>query len=341
VLLIRIDDLIFFGKNDFLKSKYPMTRRHLIKHSLVAGIAPLIPFPLLADHNPGSLPLTKSQVLGPFYPLDGFNNTTQIPESPPDFDLVDVRTSTGILPRPLGQILHFTGQVLNREGHAIPGATVELWNADANGWYIDPDSVGPSATVRDVNFQGFGSLVSSEQGAFAFRSIRPSPYPLDNEVSRASHLHVIVKVGGVIRLTTQLYFKDELSTWLAQDPIHGLFDPSRPNDLTEITPNLIDVVETLDHEGNVVITGHKNLVIDQPTTTNAEYRSSIENLQISDDRKTVSMNITPGRLVDIEMSHDLKTWVKVASRQSVIYGQIFPGGLPQRAFFRAQTLPIA
>jgi len=316
-----------------------LSRRSLLATSFAAPFC----FDLLrADHGSGgSLPLTNSQVLGPFYPLDGFNNSTRIPESPPDFDLVDVDTPSGILPRPLGKILHFNGQVLNRDGHAISGAVVELWNADANGWYIDPDSVGPPTTIRDVNFQGFGSLRADERGAFAFRTIRPAPYPLGGDVSRASHLHVIVKVNGVVRLTTQLYFKDELSTWLAQDPIHGLYDPSRPEDLAGIRPNLIDAVETIDHEGNEVISGHKNLVIDEPSSANSDYIAGIENLRVDHATKRATMNITPGKLVDVEMSHDLKTWVTVARNQSAIFSQTFTDGIPARIFFRTRNLPIS
>src|SRR5688572_3590824 len=176
-----------------------MDRRTLLKSSFFAGVSTLFPANLFAAAAGESLlPLTRTQVLGPFYPLSSSNSDTKIPEAPPDFDLVTVRTADGLLPTPAGKILHFNGQVLNQEGHAIPGATVELWNTDANGWYIDKDSVGPSNSSRDVNFQGFGSLVASQHGAFSFRTIRPIPYPLGGGSFRASHLHVIVKVNGSI-----------------------------------------------------------------------------------------------------------------------------------------------
>ena len=301
----------------------------------------MIPSSLFAHHGiTGLLPLTNTQVLGPFYPLAGMNANTVIPEIPADFDLVQVRTQNGLLPSPLGQILHFNGQVLNREGHSIRGAVVELWNADANGWYIDPDSEGPENSQRDVNFQGFGSTVTSEHGAFSFRTIRPAPYPLGDEISRASHLHVVVKVRGAIRLVTQLYFSDELTTWLAQDPIHELFDPSDPGNLTDITPNLITPVTTEDHLGNTVISGHKNLVINEPSELSADFNAELSKITLDRFSRSVTMKITPGKLVDIDMSHNMTSWVPIAQNQSAIFGQTMAEPFPPKTFFRARTLPV-
>ncbi len=268
-----------------------------------------------------------------------------IPESPADNDPVEVITPDGILPTPSGRLLYFNGQVLNQEGCAIPGAVVELWSTDANGWYIDPDGgpfgVTPSDPQRDINFQGMGSVVASEHGAFSFRTIRPVPYPFAPDRFRASHLHVIVKVDGVIRLTTQIYFADELADWLRNDPIHGLLDSQDPENLDHIRPNLIDPVETIDREGNSVITGHLNLVISESSQVDSSYRCEVSDLDFDFPNRRVTMSLTPGKLVDVEMSLDLVSWVTVGQNQSVKFGMNFVDGFPQeRLFYRARTLPL-
>ena len=145
---------------------------------------------------------------------------------------------------------------------------------------------------------------------------------------RPGHLHVIVKIGGVRRLTTQLYFDDELDTFIAEDVIHGL-TVSGPD--ANIEPNLLHVQETLDRDGNLVQTVHKDLVIDEPSTADPVFSPKISNLQRNG--QLVSMSITPGRLVDIQVSHDLLAWTTLASNQSAVFGELVPSASPRR-FYR-------
>ncbi len=314
-----------------------MKRRHFLQ-STTAAASSLVAFSRAAVAGGGGaalLPLTNPQGAGPFYPLDPFNDTTIIPEGPPDNDLVIIHSRDGIMPAASGKLLHFNGQVLNPSGCAIPHAVVELWNTDANGWYIDPEGAPLDAQTtgseRDVLFQGFGSVTTNEYGAFSFRTIRPVPYLFAAGLPpRPSHLHVAVKVQGQIKLITQLYFSDEIDELIPNDVIHGL-TVTGPN--TNLEPNLLRPSTTLDAAGNEVITAHKNLVIDHPSEASADQLVAVSELSVSDS--LVTMNLTPGCLVDIQSSMDLIEWKTIATSQSVLFGKGVPAG-KQATFYRAQ-----
>src|SRR5262249_8952411 len=65
---------------------------------------------------------TPAQTAGPFYPL----------ELPPDSDndLVHVSGRQGTAK---GTVTHISGHILDRDGHPISRAQVEIWQCDANG----------------------------------------------------------------------------------------------------------------------------------------------------------------------------------------------------------------
>ncbi len=87
-------------------------------------------------------------------------------------------------------------------GRPIPGAHVEIWQCDAHGRYhhVARES-GPRPP--DSSFQGFGRVVTGADGRYAFRTIRPAPYP-----GRAPHIHYSVATRDR-RLVTQLYAEGE------------------------------------------------------------------------------------------------------------------------------------
>ncbi len=134
---------------------------------------------------------TPRQSMGPFYPdrlpLDADN------------DLVQVRGH----PDPaLGEICHIAGRVMQPDGQAVAGAVVEIWQCDANGRYHHPYDDGDRAP--DENFQGHGRTLSSQQGEYRFRTIRPVPYP-----GRTPHIHLAVFPPGHRPFVTQLYVKGD------------------------------------------------------------------------------------------------------------------------------------
>jgi protocatechuate 3,4-dioxygenase beta subunit len=159
-------------------------RRDVLVKATAALLAPSL-LPLAAAG--ADLVVTPGQTEGPFYP-------TYLPADT-DADLVRVQ---GQKAQALGTIAHISGRVLNRRGEAVRGARVEIWQCDANGIYNHPSQ--PGLQRRDAAFQGYGRAEVSAEGRYAFRTIRPVPYP-----GRTPHIHFKVHAPGAGRLTTQMY----------------------------------------------------------------------------------------------------------------------------------------
>ena len=83
----------------------------------------------------------------------------------------------------------------------IRGATIEIWQCDANGVYLHSGSAG-GHEKQDSNFQGYGRFLTASSGAYLFRTIKPVPY-----TGRTPHIHAKVRINGRELLTTQLYIK--------------------------------------------------------------------------------------------------------------------------------------
>ncbi|MEQ8354909.1 MAG: protocatechuate 3,4-dioxygenase [Kiloniellaceae bacterium] len=159
-------------------------RRSLLTAGLGAAAGAL----LFVPRSPlaAALPLTPRQTAGPFYPV----------EIPADSD----RNLVQVAGRPAaaaGQVIEVHGQVRDDRGRPLAGGRVEIWQCDAFGRYHHPGDRGGGA---DPNFQGFGQSGLDSEGRYAFRTIKPVPYP-----GRAPHIHFAVAGPGVERLTTQMY----------------------------------------------------------------------------------------------------------------------------------------
>jgi protocatechuate 3,4-dioxygenase beta subunit len=102
-----------------------------------------------------------------------------------------------------GIVAEFGGRVLDVDGKALNGASVELWQADTKGCYIHSKGA-PKGKERDPQFQGFGKITTNDKGEYRFRTIKPAVYP-----GRTRHFHIAVLQNGKRLLTTQLYFAGE------------------------------------------------------------------------------------------------------------------------------------
>lgn len=133
---------------------------------------------------------TPSQVAGPFYP-----DVLPI-ESDGDLTVMAGREPA------IGEAITVEGRVLGADGRAVPGATVELWQANAFGRYAHQGD--RSDVPLDPNFQGYGTVRADEAGRYRFRTIRPGPY-----AGRTRHLHFYATGPGFERTPFQMYFADD------------------------------------------------------------------------------------------------------------------------------------
>ena len=156
---------------------------------------------------------TESTVIGPFHtptsPERGWGESVLLRES-----------------REPPLLLH--GRVLDLDGAAVPGASIEVWQTDSNGMYDIQDEEQPKDNLR-------GWYRTNERGEFLIRSIRPTSYPIptdgpvgvllratDRHPHRPAHVHAIVSAPGYATLTTHLF--DAEDVFLDSDVVFAVKD---------------------------------------------------------------------------------------------------------------------
>lgn len=111
---------------------------------------------------------------------------------------------------PVGERIILHGRVLDENARPVQNTMVEIWQANASGRYRHKKDTYLGAL--DPNFGGCGRTLTDENGYYAFRTIKPGPYPWMNYVNswRPAHIHVSVFGSGFCqRLITQLYFEGD------------------------------------------------------------------------------------------------------------------------------------
>lgn len=137
---------------------------------------------------------TAESPMGPFYPT----------LHPADAD-ADLTLLKGHSTRAAGQVIEVSGRVLDVRGNALPGATLELWQANAAGRYDHPSDI--SKAPLDPHFQGYASIRADANGEWRIVTIKPGGYdsPIGN---RPPHIHWDVR-SQKTRSIAQLYFPED------------------------------------------------------------------------------------------------------------------------------------
>jgi protocatechuate 3,4-dioxygenase beta subunit len=91
-------------------------------------------------------------------------------------------------------------------GRPVPGARLEIWQANAAGRYSHPSDT--NSAPLDPNFQGYALLATDAGGGYRFVTVKPGGYPGGHRGMRTPHIHFDVS-GQVDRLIAQMYFPDE------------------------------------------------------------------------------------------------------------------------------------
>lgn len=119
------------------------------------------------------------------------------------------------------------GSVTDAEGRPVPGARIEVWEADDDGRY--------DVQYDDDRTAARAHLFTDDAGRYSFWGITPTPYaiPDDGPVGRllaatgrspmrAAHLHFMVTAPGLRTLVTHIFVEgDEL---LERDSVFGVKD---------------------------------------------------------------------------------------------------------------------
>ncbi len=152
------------------------------------------------------LPHTLSEITGPVFGSEDIG----------EFDSDLTRQHAG---EPLGERIVVTGRVLDSNGKPVPQALIEIWQANAAGRYRHNRDQHPAPL--DPNFTGTGRVLTDDNGAYRFITIKPGAYPWLNHYNawRPAHIHLsIFGRAFITRLVTQMYFPGD--PLFAFDPIY-------------------------------------------------------------------------------------------------------------------------
>ncbi len=183
-------------------------RQEFVLASDVLGLSMLV----VQLNNRFSENATPATVLGPFH-IDGS------PTAEFGHDM-----SEGLLGTPL----FITGTVTDTDGHPVPGAVLDVWQADADGYYESQLPEIDEARLR-------AKYRAREDGSYCVRTIAPRGYaiPMDGPVGdlirsteishfRPAHVHFMLEEPGYEKLITHL-FRDG-ADYLDSDVVFGTKD---------------------------------------------------------------------------------------------------------------------
>jgi hydroxyquinol 1,2-dioxygenase len=206
---VRLTEAEWFKAIQFLTGTGHITddkRQEFILLSDTLGISMLVT--ALNSRKPQGC--TESTVFGPFF-VEG---------APRYENGADIARGAG------GEPCWVSGSVSDLAGNPIAGAVVDVWQADEAGCY---DVQYPDLDEHRVR----GRFVTLESGAFHFKSIVASSYPIphDGPVGkmlaatgrhpwRPAHLHFMIVAKGFKRLITHVFRRDD--RYLDSDAVFGV-----------------------------------------------------------------------------------------------------------------------
>jgi hydroxyquinol 1,2-dioxygenase len=163
----------------------------------------------IAINNEAYANATEATVFGPFF-VDG---------SP------EIEAGGDLAGGAAGEPCWVSGTVTDTDGKPVAGALIEVWEADADGFY--------DVQYADGRMAARGHLFSESGGAYRFWALTPTPYPIPHDgpvgrllaaagrsPMRASHLHFMVSAPGKRTLVTHIFVRgDDL---LSSDAVFGV-----------------------------------------------------------------------------------------------------------------------
>jgi len=209
---VELTEEEWFRGIDFLTRTGHITddkRQEFILLSDVLGVSMLV----IEINNKKPAEATASTVFGPFF-VEGsprFANGDDLANGAP------------------GEPCFMQGRVLSITGEPIPGARIEIWQADDQGFY-DVQYKGLSQA------RGRGHLYSDKEGRYSFWSVRPEAYPIPDDgpvgellaaatrsPMRPAHVHFLIVAPGYRTLITHVFKGGD--QYLDSDAVFGVKSP--------------------------------------------------------------------------------------------------------------------
>jgi hydroxyquinol 1,2-dioxygenase len=130
-----------------------------------------------------------------------------------------------------GATCYVKGQVRGADGEPVPGAWLDVWQSDEEGFYDVQRPVADNESDRDHRARG--RLETDAEGNFNFRSVLAESYPVphDGPVGRMlaatgrhpwrpAHLHFMIKAPGYETLITHIFREGD--KYLDSDVVFGV-----------------------------------------------------------------------------------------------------------------------
>lgn len=122
-----------------------------------------------------------------------------------------------VAPQTPGERIRLEGCVYDGNRAPVPDAMIEIWQANARGYYSHP--ADHRVASPDPAFVGYGRAGTDEAGQYWFETIRPGQVPVGKSGDQAPHLNIAVSARGLLHhLFTRLYFED-VAAANAHDPV--------------------------------------------------------------------------------------------------------------------------
>lgn len=163
----------------------------------------------IAVNNEAYRDATEATVFGPFF-VDG---------SP------RIELGGDLAQGALGEPCWVEGSVRDTDGNPVPGARIEVWEADERGLY--------DVQYGDDRTAARGHLFTDEQGRYSFWAVTPTPYPIPHDgpvgrmleavgrsPMRPSHLHFMMSAEGLDTLVTHIFVAGD--EHLESDAVFGV-----------------------------------------------------------------------------------------------------------------------
>lgn len=219
---VRLTEAEWMAGIEFLTAtgqKCSDTRQEFILLSDVLGLSML----LVAQNHDKPAGCTEATVFGPFH-------TEDAPHLPDGADLRGGAPGT-----PLDVVV----EVRSLDGRALADAEVDVWEADAGGFY--------DVQYTDLDHRrARGVLRTDAEGRVRFTALLPTPYPVptDGPVGqvlvasgrhpwRPAHVHFLIRAAGHETLVTHIF--REGSDYLDSDVVFGVRS-SLVAEMPEVTP---------------------------------------------------------------------------------------------------------
>jgi protocatechuate 3,4-dioxygenase alpha subunit len=159
--------------------------------------------------------ITPSQTVGPFFKY-GLTPMRQ-------YAWNDAFTANLVTPDASGERIRVEGTVYDGDGAPVPDCMLEVWQADAQGRFADPQD---KRALPNAAFRGFGRCGTDGDGRYSFDTIKPGSVPDPDGKPQAPHLLLAVFARGMLRhLYTRIYFDGEAAN--AGDPVLALVPADR------------------------------------------------------------------------------------------------------------------